>query len=146
VAGRGFYGTYTPRMDDKGRVTLPARYRDDFAGGVMLTKGQDHCLFVLTPDGFEQFAADAITADVTDEWARGYQRFMLANTDEQRPDGQGRITVPPIMREYARLSKDVVITGVGLRMEIWDAAEWRSYEALQEAAYASPVRGTMHPD
>ncbi|MEJ7651433.1 division/cell wall cluster transcriptional repressor MraZ [Nakamurella sp. A5-74] len=143
MATAGFFGTYTPRMDDKGRVTLPARYRDQFAGGVMLVKGQDHCVYVLTRDGFEQFAADAIKADVTDERARGFQRYMLANTDEQTPDGQGRVSVPVRMRQYAQLSKDVVIVGAGLRMEIWDAAEWERYEARQEAAYASPERGTL---
>jgi len=140
---KGFYGTYTPRMDDKGRVTLPARYRDEFATGAMLVRGQDHCLFVFTHDGFEKFAANAIEASITDEKARGFQRYMLANTDEQRPDSQGRISIPARMREYARLSKDLVITGIGLRMEIWDAAEWTAYEARQEAAYAAPERGLL---
>jgi MraZ protein len=139
----GFYGTYTPRMDDKGRVTLPARYRDAFATGAMLVRGQDHCLFVFTHEGFEKFAANAIEASITDEKARGFQRYMLANTDEQRPDAQGRISIPARMREYARLSKDLVITGIGLRMEIWDAAEWQAYEARQEAAYAAPERGLL---
>ncbi len=139
----GFYGTYTPRMDDKGRVTLPARYRDAFATGAMLVRGQDHCLFVFTHGGFEKFAANAIEASITDEKARGFQRYMLANTDEQRPDAQGRISIPARMREYARLSKDLVITGIGLRMEIWDAAEWEAYEARQEAAYAAPERGLL---
>ena len=139
----GFYGTYTPRMDDKGRVTLPARYREQFAAGVMLVRGQDHCLYVFTPDGFADFAEAAINAPITDERLRGYQRYMLANTDEQRPDAQGRISVPARMREYAGLSKDVVITGIGLRMEIWDAAEWQAYEARQEAAYAAPEGGLL---
>ena len=108
---KGFYGTYTPRMDDKGRVTLPARYREAFAGGAMIVRGQDHCLYVFTPDGFEEFAESAINAPITDERARGYQRYMLANTDEQRPDAQGRISITARMREYAGLSKDLVIAG-----------------------------------
>jgi len=140
---QGFFGTYTPRMDDKGRVTLPARYRDNFATGAMLVRGQDHCLYVFTPEGFEEFAESAINAPITDERARGYQRYMLANTDEQRLDAQGRISIPARMREYAGLSKDLVITGVGLRMEIWDATEWQEYEARQEAAYAAPERGLL---
>jgi MraZ protein len=140
---RGFYGTYTPRMDDKGRVTLPAKYRESFKNGVMLVRGQDHCIYLFTPEGFEEFAEAAINAPITDERARGYQRYMLANTDEQRPDAQGRITIPPRMREYARLTKDLVITGIGLRMELWDADEWAAYEARQEAAYAAPERGLL---
>jgi MraZ protein len=103
---KGFYGTYTPRMDDKGRVTLPARYREAFAGGAMIVRGQDHCLYVFTPEGFEEFAESAINAPITDERARGYQRYMLANTDEQRPDAQGRISITARMREYAGLTKD----------------------------------------
>jgi len=140
---RGFYGTYTPRMDDKGRVTLPAKYRESFKNGVMLVRGQDHCVYLFTPEGFEEFAEAAINAPITDERARGYQRYMLANTDEQRPDAQGRITITPRMREYARLTKDLVITGIGLRMELWDADEWAAYEARQEAAYAAPERGLL---
>ncbi len=140
---KGFYGTSTPRMDDKGRVTLPAKYRESFKNGVMLVRGQDHCIYLFTPEGFEEFAEAAINAPITDERARGYQRYMLANTDEQRPDAQGRITVTPRMREYARLTKDLVITGIGLRMELWDADEWAAYEARQEAAYAAPDRGLL---
>lgn len=138
---QGFFGTYTPRMDDKGRVTLPARYREHFVAGVMLVRGQDHCLYLFTPDAFDTFAESAINAEITDEKARAFQRYMLSNTDEQRPDAQGRITIPARMREYARLNKDVVVTGVGKRMEIWDAEEWRQYEAAQEELYArgSPV-------
>ena len=140
---RRFVGTFTPRLDDKGRVTLPAKYRDHFLAGVTLARGQDHCLYVFTPDGFEEFAESAINAPITDERARGYQRYMLANTDEQRPDAQGRISITARMREYAGLSKDLVIAGIGLRMEIWDAAEWTAYEARQEAAYAAPERGLL---
>lgn len=139
----GFVGTYTPRMDDKGRVTVPAKYREVFAPGVMLARGQDHCLYLFTPAGFDDFAADVITAPITDARARGYQRVLLANTDEQRPDAQGRISVPARMRDYAGLTKDVVVTGVGTRMELWDAQEWERYEALHEETYAVPERGLL---
>jgi MraZ protein len=141
----GFFGTYTPRIDDKGRVTLPARYRERFAAGVMVTRGQDHCLYLFTPAGFEEFAAIAMNAEITDERARAFQRYLLANTDEQRPDAQGRISVNPKMRDYASLAKDVVITGVGKRMEVWDAQRWQDYEDQQEAAYAAPERGLFGP-
>ena len=142
---RRFVGTFTPRLDDKGRVTLPAKYRDHFLAGVTLARGQDHCLYVFTPDGFDDFAAEVIDAPVTDARARGYQRVLLANTDEQKPDAQGRISIPARMREYAGLSKDVVITGVGSRMEIWDADEWTRYEAAHEETYAAPEGGFGAP-
>ncbi|MET3807018.1 MraZ protein [Nakamurella sp. UYEF19] len=140
----GFLGTYTPRMDDKGRVTLPARYRETFAPGVMIVRGQDHCLYLFTPDGFDDFAEVAINAPITNAEARGYQRYMLSNTDDQRPDAQGRISIPIRMREYAGLTKDVIIAGVGKRMEVWDADEWARYEASQEAGYASPPSGVLN--
>jgi MraZ protein len=142
---RRFVGTFTPRLDDKGRVTLPAKYRDHFLAGVTLARGQDHCLYVFTPEGFDDFAAEVIDAPVTDARARGYQRVLLANTDEQKPDAQGRISVPARMREYAGLTKDVVITGVGSRMEIWDAGEWTRYEATHEETYAAPEGGFGTP-
>lgn len=136
VGHTGFFGTFTPRLDDKGRVTLPARYREVFAPGVMVVKGQDRCLYLFTPAGFDEFADAAINASITDSAARAYQRFMLSNTEDQRPDGQGRITLSARMRDYAGLSKDAVIVGVGRRMEIWDAQAWAAYEQEQEAAYA----------
>ena len=142
---RRFVGTFTPRLDDKGRVTLPAKYRDHFLAGVTVARGQDHCLYVFTPDGFDAFAAEIIDAPVTDARARGYQRVLLANTDEQKPDAQGRISIPARMRDYARLTKDVVITGVGSRMEIWDADEWTRYEATHEETYAAPEGGFGTP-
>ena len=141
MAFSGFVGTYTPRLDDKGRVTLPAKYRDKLAGGVVLMRGQDHTLYVLTTEGFETFADRAINAEITDAKQIGFQRYMLANTEDQRPDAQGRISIPAKMREYAGLGKDVVINGAGLRMEIWAADAWARYEAEQEAAYASPEAG-----
>ena len=70
---------------------------------------------------------------------------MLSNTDDQQPDAQGRISIPARMREYAGLSKDIVIAGVGKRMEVWDAAEWARYEADQEAGYSSPARDLLGP-
>ncbi len=139
----GFFGTYTPRLDDKGRLTLPARYRKEFENGVVMTRGQDHCLYLFTPDGFSEFAAAAINASITDPAARGFQRYMLANTELQQPDAQFRITVPTRMREYAALTKDVAVVGSGRRMEVWDAPAWAAYELAQEAAYAQPERGLL---
>jgi MraZ protein len=145
VAFSGFVGTYTPRMDDKGRITLPAKYRDKWAEGVVLMRGRDHTLFVLTPEGFESFASKAIHAEITDETQVGFQRYMLANTEDQQPDSQGRITIPAKMRAYAGLGKDVVLTGAGLRMEIWAKEAWERYEVEQEAVYAAPPRGIFGP-
>lgn len=140
-----FSGSAEVRMDDKGRVTLPARYRAAFSAGVMLTKGQDRCLYVFTEDGFERFAAGAIDADITDEKARGFQRYLLANTEAIEPDGQGRIGIPARMREYAGLTKNVVVAGAGRRMEIWNADEFAAYQSEHESPFVSPERGLLNP-
>jgi MraZ protein len=137
VADR-FYGTFTPRLDDKGRITLPARYRTPFNEGAMVVKGNARCLYVFTVEGFDTFAEDAINASVTDTAAIGQARYMLANTDLQVPDSQGRITLSSRMRDYAELDRDVVLTGQGYRMEIWNAERWAEYEAAQEANYVDP--------
>ncbi len=134
----GFYGTFTPRLDDKGRITLPTRYRGAFADGAMVVRGVSRCLYVFTTEGFEVFAEDAINAPVTDADRIGPARYMLANSDYQTVDAQGRITVTGRMREYADLGKDVVLTGQGRRMEVWNAERWARYEAAQEPGYAGP--------
>ena len=88
-----FLGTHTPKLDDKGRLTLPAKFRDALAGGLMVTKGQDHCLYVFPRAEFEQMARKVAEAPFTNEAVRAYQRYLFAGTDEQRPDSQGRISI-----------------------------------------------------
>lgn len=135
----GFYGTFTPRLDDKGRLTLPARYRGAFTDGAMVVRGDSRCLYVFTTDGFDHFAEEAINAPVDDANRIGPARYMLANSDYQTLDAQGRIMLTGRMREFAELGKDVVLTGQGRRMEIWNAERWAAYEAAQEPAYIDPT-------
>ncbi len=151
----GFYGMFTPRLDDKGRVTLPARYRKHFTEGAMVVRGDTRCLYVFTEEGFDTFAEDAINAPVDDPARIGPSRYMLANSDFQVPDAQGRITLTARMRDYAELDRDVVLTGQGRRMEIWNADRWASYEAELEPRYidrsagnpaASSAPGSVHRD
>lgn len=142
-----FFGTYQHRLDDKWRLTLPARYRDQLTRSPMkLTLGQDDCLYLFTPEGFSDFARDAINAPITDRAARAYQRVLFANTEELTADRLGRITISAHLREKAGLVKDVVITGSGSRMEIWDAAVWNAYETKVEPVYRQPERGILNPD
>lgn len=140
----GFYGTFTPRLDDKGRVTLPARYRSRFADGAMVVRGDNRCLYVFTTDDFDTFAEAAINAPVTDANRIGPARYMLANSDWQTLDSQGRITLAGRMRGYAGLDRDVVLTGQGHRMEVWNVDRWAEYEAAQEAAYIDPSGTSLH--
>jgi division/cell wall cluster transcriptional repressor MraZ len=88
-----FLGTYTPKLDDKGRLTLPAKFRDELRGGLMITKGQDHCLYVFTRETFEEMARKVASAPLTSESTRAFQRNLFSGTDEQNPDAQGRIAI-----------------------------------------------------
>jgi MraZ protein len=131
-----FLGTHYPRLDDKGRLTLPAKFRDELAGGLMVTKGQDHCLYVFPRAEFEQMARKVAEAPFTNDAVRAYQRYLFAGTDEQRPDGQGRVLIAPELRRYAGLTKECVVVGAFTRMEIWDAAAWQTYLEEHEDGYA----------
>ena len=131
-----FLGTHYPRLDDKGRLTLPAKFRDELAGGLMVTKGQDHCLYVFPRAEFEQMARKVAEAPFTNDAVRAYQRYLFAGTDEQRPDGQGRVLIAPELRRYAGLTKECVVVGAFTRMEIWDAAAWHTYLEEHEDGYA----------
>ena len=131
-----FLGTHHPKLDDKGRLTLPAKFRDALAGGLMVTKGQDHCLFVFPRDEFEQMARKVAEAPFTNEAVRAYQRYLFAGTDEQRPDGQGRIAIASELRNYAGLTKDCVVVGAMTRLEIWQADRWQAYLEDNEEGYA----------
>lgn len=131
-----FLGTHSPKLDDKGRLTLPAKFREALAGGLMITKGQDHCLYVFPRAEFEQMARKVAEAPFTNESVRAYQRYLFAGTDEQEPDSQGRISIASELRRYAGLAKECVVIGAITRLEIWDAQRWQNYLDEHEEGYA----------
>jgi MraZ protein len=131
-----FLGTHTPRLDDKGRLALPARFRPELEGGLVICKGQDRCLFVFGVAEFERFTESLRNAPVTDRRVRDYGRVLFASASNETPDSQGRITVPPQLREYAGLSKDCVVIGANTRIEVWDAHAWQAYLEGTEQAFA----------
>ena len=131
-----FLGTHTPRLDDKGRLALPARFRAELAGGLVITKGQEHCLFAFPLDEFTRITDALRSAPVTAKAVRDYSRVFFASASHEVPDGQGRITVPAQLRTYAGLNKDCVVIGANTRVEIWDAAAWDEYLVDREQAFA----------
>lgn len=131
-----FFGTYSPKLDDKGRLTLPAKFREEFAGGLMITKGQDHSLAIYPRQVFIELARKAASASRTDPEARAFVRALAAGADEQVVDGQGRVNVSPDHRRYAGLSKDCVVIGAVDYVEIWDAQTWEQYNSEHEEAYS----------
>jgi MraZ protein len=131
-----FLGTHHPRLDEKGRLFLPARFRDQLAEGLVITKGQERCLYVWPQAEFAAITAQLRQAPVTSKAARDYLRVLFAGASDEQPDKQGRITIPPPLRSYAGLTRDCVVIGANARVEIWDAAAWASYEAEQEQRFA----------
>ncbi|ASR03924.1 division/cell wall cluster transcriptional repressor MraZ [Gordonia rubripertincta] len=132
-----FVGTYTPKLDDKGRLTLPAKFRDALAGGVVVTKGQDHSLSVYRTEEFDAIAARIVEASRNDPDLRAFQRTFFAGSEEQRPDGQGRISLSSDHRIYAGLSKECVVFGSFDHLEIWDSAAWDEYQSQHEENFSA---------
>jgi MraZ protein len=131
-----FLGTHTPRLDEKGRLILPAKFREQLDAGVVVTRGQERCLYVFPVAEFERLADQLRQAPVTSKQARDYLRVLLSGASDEQLDKQGRITIPPTLRTYAGLTRDCAVIGAGQRVEIWDAAAWDSYLAQQEEAFA----------
>ena len=125
-------GTHAPKLDEKGRVILPAKFRDDLSSGLVLTRGQDRCLYVFSSKEFEAINETIRQAPITSKQARDYLRIFLSGASDEIPDKQGRVTIPPALRTYAGLGKELVVIGVGSRAEIWDATAWTDYLANKE--------------
>ena len=131
-----FLGTHNPRLDDKGRIFLPAKFRDRLAGGLVVTRGQERCLYVFPMDEFVRVAETMNTAPVTSKAVRDYLRVFLSGASDEIPDKQGRVTIPSTLREYAGLTRDCTVIGAGSRVELWDTTAWNSYLASTEQAFA----------
>ncbi len=131
-----FLGTHTPRMDDKGRLILPAKFREQLEDGVVVTRGQEHCLYVFPVAEFQRIAGQLRQAPVTSKQARDYLRVFLSGASDEVLDRQGRITLPVTLRTYAGLDHECAVIGAGERVEIWDAGKWESYLSEQESAFA----------
>ncbi|MDL5349996.1 division/cell wall cluster transcriptional repressor MraZ [Microbacterium sp. zg-YB36] len=129
-------GTHTPKLDDKGRVILPAKFRDDLGGGVVITRGQERCLYVFSTAEFERVYERIREAPLTNKQSRDFQRMFLSGASAEKPDGQNRITIPPPLRTYANLGRELILTGVGAHAEIWDADAWNAYAEGNEDSYS----------
>ncbi len=132
-----FLGTYAPKLDDKGRVILPAKFRAELASGVVVTRGQEHCLYVFSTSEFDELHDRIRQAPVTSKQARDFLRVFLSGASAENPDSQHRLTIPPNLRSYAGLRRDLTVIGAGNRVEIWDTAAWETYLAEQEASFAN---------
>ncbi|MBB2956391.1 division/cell wall cluster transcriptional repressor MraZ [Pseudoclavibacter helvolus] len=131
-----FLGTYSPKLDEKGRLILPAKFRDELAEGVVLTRGQDRCVYVFSNSEFEELHNRIRQAPVTSKQARDYLRLLLSGAHAETPDRQNRVTIPQQLRQYAGLDRELAVIGAGTRAEIWDAEAWNAYVEANESAFS----------
>ena len=131
-----FLGTYEPKLDDKGRVILPARFREDMEGGIVLTRGQEHCIYAFPAQEFEQMTVELRRAPLSSKQARDFVRVLLSGAYKEVPDKQGRITLPPDLRKYAGLDRELTVIGAGSRAEIWNSQAWNDYLSVQEDVFS----------
>jgi MraZ protein len=129
-----FIGEFQHNLDIKGRMAIPAKFRQKISGGAIITRGLDHCLFVFTNPEWEIMAQKLESLPLVKSDSRAFSRLMLAGAAEVDLDKQGRILIPDYLREYAGLDKKVTVTGVNKRFEVWDADSWKQYKAKTESA------------
>ncbi|MFE4197304.1 division/cell wall cluster transcriptional repressor MraZ [Paenarthrobacter sp. NPDC056912] len=131
-----FLGTHSPRLDEKGRIILPAKFREELAAGLVLTRGQERCIYVFSQKEFERIHESMREAPLSSKQARDYTRVFLSGASDEVPDKQGRVTIPPALRAYAGLDRELAVIGAGTRAEIWDATAWDEYLNEKEAAFS----------
>lgn len=115
-----FFGRFGHTIDDKGRLTIPAKYRDTLANGVVITRGIDRCLYVYPLGEWDDISEKIKQFSMMKRDARSFVRFLFAEATDCIPDKQGRVLIPTYLREYANLSSDVIVAGSHNRLEIWD--------------------------
>ena len=119
-------GEYEHTIDDKNRLTLPAKFREAFEDGCVVTRGLDGCLWAWTPEGWESYRESTLSdLHPLSREGRKMQRHFFSGASETTPDKQGRVSIPPALLTHAKLGRDVVVAGVNDRLEIWDRAAWK---------------------
>lgn len=129
-------GTYTPKIDAKGRMALPAKFRTQLGPGLIMARGQERCVYLFPQAEFRRVAMQIQHTSLGNKAAREYLRVLLSGAVDQTPDKQGRVLVPQMLRDYAKLGGDIVVIGVGTRAEIWDKKAWEQYLADNEQGYS----------
>ncbi|NLJ99895.1 MAG: division/cell wall cluster transcriptional repressor MraZ [Clostridia bacterium] len=130
-----FMGEYEHTIDAKGRLIIPAKFRDGLSGSFVITKGLDNCLFVYPPKEWKQIEQKLHSLPFTKSDARAFVRFFFSGASECEMDKQGRVLIPPNLRKFAGMDKDVVILGVSSRVEIWSKNVWEEYSEKTSKDY-----------
>ncbi len=129
-------GTHTPRLDDKGRIFLPAKFRDELSEGLVVTRGQERCLNVWPSAEFRAYTQRLDKFRDASKDDRAFMRMLFAGASAETADKQGRVTLPQVLRDYAGLHRDCIVIGAFDHVEIWDAESWAAYSDVQEPAFA----------
>ena len=138
-----FMGEYIHTIDGKGRLIIPAKFREALGEQFIVTKGLDHCLFVYPLGEWNTLEEKLRALPFTQPEARSFVRFFFSGATECELDKQGRILLPANLRDYAQLEKDLVLVGVSSRVEIWSETLWTEYSQQAESAYASAAESLV---
>ncbi|MEW6088234.1 MAG: division/cell wall cluster transcriptional repressor MraZ [bacterium] len=130
-----FTGEYHFTLDEKGRLSIPAKMRQKRKGIFTVTRGLEKCLFVFTPDEWKKWEKKISATPTTQKDARSFVRFLLSGATECEVNEQGRINLPVTLRQYAGINRDVVVIGVGNRIEIWSKENWEKYLSESEKIF-----------
>lgn len=127
-----FLGRFAHALDAKGRLAIPARFRDDLTDGLVLTRGIDRCLALYPMAAWLPLAERVSALPITDPDARNFRRMVFAEAVNLELDAQGRILVPPELRRYAELDREAFVVGVDTSIEIWSPSRWESVSTLMD--------------
>lgn len=127
-----FIGEYQHNIDEKGRLAIPVKFRDDLAKGAVVTRGLDNSLFLYTKDEWQKLADKLASLSITQAGSRAFARLMLSGAMDVKVDKQGRVGLPDYLRKYAGINKKVVVAGLYNRLELWDEKTWEQYKANTE--------------
>jgi MraZ protein len=130
-----FLGEHQHSLDAKGRVILPARFRERLSSGLVFAPSQDRCIDIYPLTAFEKRVEELREVPREDQRARAYLRLFLAGAHEEKPDAQGRVVIPPRLRNYAGLDKELTINGADEKVEVWDRLAWEAYRDTVEDAF-----------
>ncbi len=131
------FGEYQYSLDDKGRVVIPAPFREFIEDGLVLTRGMEGCLYVFPLANWRKIEEQLVGLSLTDAESRAFVRFFYSGAYKTRLDNQGRVLIPPTLRQFAGLESDVIIAGAPNRLEIWSEARW--WEAIQNVMQNPPA-------
>ncbi|MGB9608952.1 MAG: division/cell wall cluster transcriptional repressor MraZ [Minisyncoccia bacterium] len=126
-------GEYNHNMDSKGRIAIPAKFREKLGAGAIITRGLDNCLFVFGANEWETLVQKLINLPLSQANSRAFVRLMLAGARDAEFDSQGRILIPDYLRKYAGIKKSVIVAGLYNRIEIWDEQRWQEYKQKTES-------------